>query len=764
MTNATSHSHVKIVIVSTHEPEERDPNTGGYIGNGKGDYGGKLASILEERGYDTCILTRHDWDKCQTSAEFIALMHEQAEEGQQLVFCGQAPLVARGEIRLPVDITPEELEAEGIVPFIIAHNYSRARPEWLGLLDPFIKRGSDCVVFTTSAEKDFAASKHPDADMDNCTVIPVGTNIPPIHSQPLANRTNDIVSFGQFRPNKGVEGVIKVAEALAEQQNPDSPKYDASLKDITIHLVGAPSDINILNEAISKAYGKTREYVDDMINIHAPHSVEVQFHTFAATHRPLLPVKFHIGKTPDEISAILGRARFAVQPFPDGFSDRRSSGAAALTHNLLCYSTIGDQTTPDLADAIIWDGIDTDIMEIETATGPLMLKTVDPKAVLNSISQQIRHFNQADVYQNIQRYNQTHSDDVIGDMLIGYIEKTLAHSPASKWRRDGFPALMIATNPEEVSEIYDELGPQLFGQYMATEAFNDELSAQVLLNKFLTHVFYITALSDEGGFLNICNALGALQSVKEDLSEIINDFRDISALELTEILLDPHKGLHRKLLIDLIYEAPLRIERTIEAPHAERNGDFYTLQDGHLPIMSAIAARVKASEILNNLLGNKGDHNIITLAATLKTKGIKNNPAILALQDLAENGIANQLLTSEGIGKALTHLSAINHGSEDFSLQEELITLSGYVDQAQKHTIRMREPHEMGQTLGRPSHAKLLQDPDAMKRALGATGGMFDQYDFDVPNNPYSAYKPDPLSLQKSNSNTERDTKARSRY
>lgn len=145
-------------------------------------------------------------------------------------------------------------------------------------------------------------------------IIPIGSNIKKnVTIIDHIKKKPEIIYFGQIRPKKGLEDVIKLSSLLKE----NNLKYK-------VVIMG-----QILPEAI--------DYYEELL----------QSEFYESDY-----VEWRINLSEEEIAENLLNASFAYLPFPDGVSERRGSFFAALAYDLPIFTTAGKQTTDEIKDAV----------------------------------------------------------------------------------------------------------------------------------------------------------------------------------------------------------------------------------------------------------------------------------------------------------------------------------------------------------------------------------------------------------------------------
>lgn len=174
-------------------------------------------------------------------------------------------------------------------------------------MTPFSLR-SPRLIFTTHHERAYAGSRLPWI-RGRSSVIPVGSSIPAAPSIPKDG--DEVVCFGLFRPQKGLEDVLRLAELSRDRGS-----------GVRVRFIGSPDPRKMDYFAALQARAKG------------------------------LPVSWDVGLSEEEVSRTLARARAAYMPFPDGAVDYRTSLLALLTNGVAVVTTKGENTSPALAEAV----------------------------------------------------------------------------------------------------------------------------------------------------------------------------------------------------------------------------------------------------------------------------------------------------------------------------------------------------------------------------------------------------------------------------
>jgi glycosyltransferase involved in cell wall biosynthesis len=206
-------------------------------------------------------------------------------------------------------LTPQVLSM-AIPSVVTLHELSKAHILRKLSIYPFTVR-SKHIIFTTAHERAFALRQAPWIS-GRSSVIPIGSNIsagPRIE----AKRPREVVYFGLFRPEKGLEDVLELASLVKRMDLP-----------LVIRLVG-------------KAYPADSPYFRQLYQ----RSLD-------------LPIRWDMDREDSAVADILAQAAVAYMPFPDGASGRRGSLLALLVNGAVTITTRGPQTPSELDQAVLF--------------------------------------------------------------------------------------------------------------------------------------------------------------------------------------------------------------------------------------------------------------------------------------------------------------------------------------------------------------------------------------------------------------------------
>lgn len=265
---------------------------------GVGDYTSMLVSSLLQAGQPVELLCHRDWTLRGTSRALKKML----ASGEALIHM-QYPTMGYG-----YSLGPQLclMSRQGVVTL---HEFSLAHPLRKASLVPFTLRSSR-VIMTSEFERRALAQKMPWVQ-NRIRVIPIGSNIPALSSEPTVRRES-VVYFGLVMPRKGIEEFLEFARIVR-----------ANNLDWELLVIGkiAPGQDG---------------YAESLMG--AMSSCKVQL---------------VLDRGAEEVSKMLSSGGLGYLPFPDGASERRGSLKAALVCGLPCITTVSDQTPRDLERAVV---------------------------------------------------------------------------------------------------------------------------------------------------------------------------------------------------------------------------------------------------------------------------------------------------------------------------------------------------------------------------------------------------------------------------
>lgn len=281
---------MKIAIITGSYP----PDTCGI-----GDYTAQLATSLRQKGVTIEIICRNNW-----SLDNIGNIVKMIRSVKPDIVHIQYPTVGFGK-----KLTPQLLSL--VIPSVVTvHEVSEAHMLRKLSLYPFSLR-SRHIVFTTPYEQHVAV-RHAPWISRRCSVIPVGSSISTA-AQGQERSVNEIIYFGLFRPQKGLEDVFNLASLIKQ-------------KNLKLHV-----------RMIGKPYPKDSPYFKEFYR-----------------RSEDLPIKWDIDLADDLAADLLARSSIAYMPFPDGASGRRTSLLALLANGVATITTRGAHTPPLLEQAVLF--------------------------------------------------------------------------------------------------------------------------------------------------------------------------------------------------------------------------------------------------------------------------------------------------------------------------------------------------------------------------------------------------------------------------
>ena len=293
--------------------DQRDPGPGSLAGirivglcgsirplySGTDDYADMLYDALRSRGADLRSVDTGSWGLTGVPG----LLHAVRQEAPDVILM-QYPTDAFGR-RLG---TPVWSLLQRCAPLVVTlHEFTATHPLRRLAVGALLTRARR-VVATAEREAQGLAHQYPWLQ-DRIRVVPIGANIPPRHWAPVAPQ--QVVYFGQVRPNKGIEDFLACRDRLL-----------VNFPHVTFRILGSPVP-------------QFAEYCRNVMAAAKQRNVEVTSGLSAA-----------------EIGDALAAATVVVLPIPGGASFRRGSLLAAAVCGVPIVTTAGPDTPPDLAAAL----------------------------------------------------------------------------------------------------------------------------------------------------------------------------------------------------------------------------------------------------------------------------------------------------------------------------------------------------------------------------------------------------------------------------
>jgi len=266
---------------------------------GIGDYTSKLSSNLMLAGTDVHVLANINW-----SVKNIIKIIKQIKAVKPNLIHIQYPSAGYG-----YSITPQIISLL-FKTVVTIHEVSQGF--WVRKLSlmPFSFRST--LIFTNLFELQSFKKLFPWTRKD-CHIIPIGSNISVEKIVPIEKKdTSSIIYFGQIRPQKGMEDVLKLAQIVKAENLP-----------YKIIIVG-------------QLFERFKDYYNSVLN-----SIQD------------LEIEWRLNLSEMEVGEILSSNMISYLPYPDGASARRGSLFAALQNKMLVFTTNGSQTTPDIKRSVV---------------------------------------------------------------------------------------------------------------------------------------------------------------------------------------------------------------------------------------------------------------------------------------------------------------------------------------------------------------------------------------------------------------------------
>jgi glycosyltransferase involved in cell wall biosynthesis len=281
---------MKIALITGSYPPDAD---------GIGDYTSQLVHSLIQQGVTVEVIHRTNW-RLSNMGSIIKSIRACNPDIVHM----QYPTAGYGR-----RLTPQLLSL--LIPSVVTvHEASEAHILRKLSLYPFTLR-SRHIIFTTPYEQHFVVRRAPWISQ-RCNVIPVGSSIRTGQFERNRNLT-EVVYFGFFRPQKGLEEVFTLAELVKQKGLPFS-----------VRLIGKPFPVD--SPYFKELYRRSEK----------------------------LPIKWDIDLAEDVVADLLSGVSMGYMPYPDGASGRRTSLLALLANGVATITTRGAHTPSSLDQAVLF--------------------------------------------------------------------------------------------------------------------------------------------------------------------------------------------------------------------------------------------------------------------------------------------------------------------------------------------------------------------------------------------------------------------------
>lgn len=291
---------------------------------GIGDYAYQLVKNLEMQQNEVVVMANIDW----SVKNFFTIIRNIRNINADIIHI-QYP-----GLNYQLSIMPQ-LISIFFRAIVTTHEVSQIHFVRKMSLIPFALRSK--VVFTNIFERDRFLKLFPWFRKKNTVIIPIGSNIQADEDLLIDNkRISEIISFGQIRPDKGIEEVIQLSKMIKENNMP-----------YRIIIAGQ------LLPRFKQYYNKLKELSID------------------------LDIEWKLNLPESGISTILSSSLIAYLPYPDGVSERRGSLLASLKNRMFVLTTDGNQATQDLKDCVHLVSDNTEVIDF--------LKSNNPDSIVKSL-------------------------------------------------------------------------------------------------------------------------------------------------------------------------------------------------------------------------------------------------------------------------------------------------------------------------------------------------------------------------------------------
>jgi glycosyltransferase involved in cell wall biosynthesis len=267
---------------------------------GVGDYTVALQQALVAEGIDARVVTHDAWQP----GAMAAVRAKIKAVGAPVLVHIQYPTAGFG-----AQLGPQVLALNAGGPVIVTlHEFSQAHIlRKLASLAFSLRVGR--LIFTTEDERRSFVRVFP-WTAGRTEIVPLASNIPFVDGQPEEGPPT-IVTFGQIRPEKGLEEFLELVWTASKLARP-----------YRFEIIGA-------------AMPKFREYAERLRKDHAE-----------------FPIAWLSDLEPRQVAERLARAHAAYLPFPDGASGRRGSLLAVLGNGVPTVTTDGPERPADLENVV----------------------------------------------------------------------------------------------------------------------------------------------------------------------------------------------------------------------------------------------------------------------------------------------------------------------------------------------------------------------------------------------------------------------------
>ncbi|MEM2073506.1 MAG: glycosyltransferase family 4 protein [Nitrososphaeria archaeon] len=290
---------MKVVMLTGSYPPDRC---------GVGDYTFRLVNALRDKGVNIYVIKKGGWH-----LDWTTFLLDIKKINPDIIHI-QYPTIGFGW-----SLAPQLVSL--LMPCVVTlHEVSQVHILRKLSLFFFTIRGR-YFIFTSEFERQYAISKAPWISRKS-SVIPIGSNIPVSSEEKLKN-SNEIVYFGLFRPKRGIENVLALADYIKQRG-----------MNLSVHMIGQPQ------------LGQ-ENYFQDL-----------------QRRAENLPVKWSVALSDYEVANLLAKSKVAYIPYPDGASERRTSLLALLANGVVPITTKGKYTSPELENVVLYAKTPEEALEV----------------------------------------------------------------------------------------------------------------------------------------------------------------------------------------------------------------------------------------------------------------------------------------------------------------------------------------------------------------------------------------------------------------